>query len=72
MEHAASTAFAFTIGQEDPNRPKPTETQAKAKATGATIDFAMEASAELEDKEDAVLKLHEAEDEAFLANLWSV
>ena len=70
VEHAALTAFAFTIGKEDPNRSEPTETQAKAKATGHAIHLAMEASAELEDEEEAVLMSQEAEDEAFLASLW--
>ena len=69
VEHAALTAFAFTIGEEDENRSAPTETQVKAKAVGKTIDLAMEASAELDDEEDAVLMLQEAEDEAFLASL---
>ena len=69
VEHAALTAFAFTIGEEDENRSAPTETQVKAKAVGKTIDLAVEASAELEDEEDAILMLQEAEDEAFLASL---
>ena len=61
------TAFAFAIGEENPNGSTPTETQVKAKATGDTIDLAMEASAELEEEEDAVLMPQEAEDEALSA-----
>ena len=70
VEHAALTAFAFAIGEEDPNRSTATETQVKAKATGDAIDLAVEASAELDDEEDAASMLQEAEDEAFLANPW--
>ena len=70
VEHAALTAFAFAIGEEDENGSAPTETQVKAKAVGKTIDLAVEASAELEDEEDAALMSKEAEDEAFLASPW--
>ena len=72
VEHAASTAFSFAIGEEDPNRSTSTATQVKAKTAGCAIDLAMEASAKLEEEEEAVLMSQEAEDEAFLANLWPV
>ena len=64
------TALAFTIGEEDPNGSEPTETQVKAKAAGDAIDLAMEASAELEDEEEALVMSQDAEDETFLANPW--